>query len=398
MALTLNDLLLLNTERFIATVLEKPDLLLELDPTNEQHIVKLSLAVKSSFEFIKILPKHLLTEQLLSTYLNKKLLATDSVNKQLVFTSLENQTSFKINYSVLIDYVDSFIGIPTELQMNIEVKLKIISPLNFINAVDLGFDFITLENIYNYFTTLLVSESKSIISEYLMVKNISYYELPKYLTELSKNVLSGINIDRYGLNLQYCVIKDTKIPSNLKDMVFDGYFNNRQKELLERFNQSKEEFALKIYREKAYISKETGYPPYLTEKEKDNAIDRYILKQKSILIDKDEKKSYHKETLKVDDNITFKTATDESIDIEPYRETSVMPWYIVSIAVSVILGFIIFDSTNLRLAIIVSGSVLITLIIVSLLIVNKVNNTKKADYDRKVNIVKTLNTKRSASV
>ncbi|MCV2231485.1 hypothetical protein N7548_01410 [Acholeplasma manati] len=398
MALTLNDLLQLNNERFIASVLEKPDLLLQLDPTNDQHNSKLLLAVKSSYEFIKVLPKHLLTEQLLNSYLNKKLLATDSVNKQLVFTSLEDQTSFKISYSVLIDYIDSFIGIPTELQMNIEVKLKIISPLKFINAVDLGFDFITLENIYNYFTTLLVSESKSIISEYIMLKNISYYELPKYLTELSKNILSGIDIDRYGLSLHYCVIKDTKIPSNLKDMMFDGYFNNRQKELLEKFNQSKEEFALKMYKEKASICKETGYPPYLTEKEKDNAFDRYILKQKSILIDKDEKKSYDKEKLKVEDNIQFRTVTEDKLDIDPYHETSAIPWYLISILVSVVLGFIIYDSTNVRTAVIVSGSALIVLILLSLMLVGRINKNKKADYDRKVNAIKTLNAKRTVSV
>ena len=102
---------------------------------------------------MKKLPIYLQTDQILEAYLNKMLIETDSRTTNYVSTSFDNKTSLKLAFSIMLDYIDTFIGVPATFQIDIELKLKIVSASKFLSSIDLGVEHLNLKNIYDYFTS-----------------------------------------------------------------------------------------------------------------------------------------------------------------------------------------------------------------------------------------------------
>jgi hypothetical protein len=346
MAITVSDLLSYNDDKFIAVLNEYKTHFNLLNAEDNTHIAKLISAVKYNIEFIKVIPRNLQTESLVEVYLNKKLISTDAVDKNLVLTSYDDKTIFKIFYAVKLEYIDAFIGVPTEFQLEIELKLKIVSPLRFLNNLDLSYNDISLKNVIEHFTAFLSAESKFIIADLLIDKEVSYFDMPKYFTRITEKISDEIDTSSQGVEIIHCVIKDMKVPDNVKQMVSEGYFNNKQKEIFEKAQQDKDEFALKIYKEKALISKDTGVKMHLTETEKDYAINRYVQKMELSRTKEAPKVIYRPEVLPGLEDGDFHEGTTNELPELPKNNNPRKPTLLITLAfiLSIVFGVV----THLR--------------------------------------------------
>ncbi len=220
---------------------------------------------------------------IIKTYLSMVLKNKDGDNTFKIYQSFDKALTLKVSFSTLkgeeIVYRDKALDVPIYLLADSDVTLKVTDPYKFVKFVDINLQQITMPLIVAKILPMISCALRHAFLKCIEDNDICYYDLTKYygaIAELLREKLQG-DIADSGITVTGSYIKSTSIP-NGTDKIFENQrieFMQREKAL--ELQHRAELLALENYEKKADIHKR--YPDFefgLTEKEKDNAVERYI--------------------------------------------------------------------------------------------------------------------------
>ncbi len=201
-------------------------------------------------------------------------------------SSFAGETVIKFNYETLdgeeMVYNDRLLNLPISLFAKASLSLKITNNYNFLKFIDVNPQQINKNIIYAKLVTGISSALRSVVLSVIEEHNLCYYEINKYYDEISNKVVAYLNrsfVDT-GLFLSEFYLLNISIP-NETDKIFEQNrikFMQLEQEL--ELKHKAELLALENYEKKAEIhDKHPTFEFGLTEKEKDNAVERYLTKK-----------------------------------------------------------------------------------------------------------------------
>ncbi len=272
---------------------------LELKTDEEKKLVitwikKNSPSVKSLSSKISYLDesKYLSDEKhenaIIEAYLNKLFSLLGENDLQIdTFQSLRNEIMLKFRYSTKkgeeIVYMDKELNMPIYLLAKLDIGIKITDAYAFVKFIDVNLQQINLNMVSLKIMPFISSVLRSSVIKVIGENGTCYYELTKHYNEIEKLLKTTLQdtVKNYGLTVVDSFVINTVL-SNGADKIFESQrieFMQRENNLT--LQHKAEVLALENYERKAEIhNKYPNYEVGLTEKEKDNAIDRYIAKEK----------------------------------------------------------------------------------------------------------------------
>ncbi len=252
----------------------------------------------------------------IKTYLGLILKTNEFLKDFYLFQSFTNDLVMKFNFETQkgeeVVYLDKELELPVYLLAKAEMLFKIIDAYAFVKFIDVNLQQINIELILSKFTPLVATALRSAILKAICDSGVSYYDLTKQYAAISVNFQTELqaNLKSAGIEVNSAYLKNTSYTNNVNKI-----FEAQKIEFLQRENDLKlqhkaEILSLENYERKAAIhSKYPSYEIGLTEKEKDNAIDRYITKQRG----------YKEETVK---QVKEKAIAERDTDVGEIKDTT----------------------------------------------------------------------------
>ncbi len=204
-----------------------------------------------------------------------------------VFYSFANELSMKLSYETKageeIVYNDPVLDLPTTLLVRANLALKIVDCYKFLKFIDVHIQQINPKivytNIINDFSLALRNAVLTTIDEL----KLCYYDLGKHYTTIINKALEKMTetFKNRGLEINNIFILNITIPNGVSDIIERKKLESIQIMEDVLVKTKAERLALENYEKKAEIHKK--YPEWdvtLTEREKDNAVERYNIKEK----------------------------------------------------------------------------------------------------------------------
>ncbi len=200
-------------------------------------------------------------------------------------SSFTGETVMKFSYETLVGeemvYNDRLLDLPIALFAKASLSLKITDNYKFLKFIDVNPQQINKNIIYAKLVTGISSALRAVVLEVIDNRNLCYYEINKYYDEISTQVVNYLNstFAGKGLCLSDFYLLNISIP-NGTDKIFEQKrieFMQLEQEI--ELKHKAELLALENYEKKAEIhAKHPKFEFGLTEKEKDNAMERYLAK------------------------------------------------------------------------------------------------------------------------
>ncbi len=270
----------------------------ELDPkkTQEKELIlqwlicsNTVLSVKNKVIYLnekKIFAEENHDNDIIKTYLDLIFSRSENVNGVKIFKSFKDELVLKLTFITQkgeeIVYRDKELDLPVSLLAELELFLKITDLYSFLKYLDVSLSQISVELLMAKVTPQLSTMLRSSVLDTIQKNDLCYYDLTKYYGEISNTLQEQLQkaFNKAGVEISGTYIKSTTIPDGA-DKIFEEQrilFMQQEKEL--DLQHKAELMSLENYEKKAEIH--NRYPSYeigLTEKEKDNAINRYLIKQ-----------------------------------------------------------------------------------------------------------------------
>ncbi len=250
-------------------------------------------------------------------YLDIVLKKSNELNDFHLFRSFGKNLVMKFNFETKkgeeIVYLDKELDLPIYMLAKAELLFKIFDPYAFVKFVDVHLQQINLELILSKIAPLIALCLRSVILKTIEEKTVSYYDLSKYYDNIAKDLRAELQaaLESSGIRVEEAFLKNTCFANNVNH-IFESQkveFIQKQRDLY--LQHKAERLSLENYERKAEIH--SKYPTYevgLTEKEKDNAIERYLFKERG----------YKEETVQA---VKEKAIGERNIDIGDIRDTTV---------------------------------------------------------------------------
>ncbi len=219
-----------------------------------------------------------------------------------------------------IRYFDNVLKLPASLLGQLNIAIKITDAYKFLKYLDVHIQQISMDNIYMKLRALISTTLNKAVLDTIAEYDLCYYQINSYYNVVVDKMTAAINLIFKDAG---CNISDIRLFSIA---LFENYgkiyekqraiFMQKEKEA--ELKHKEELLSLEAYEKKAEIHKK--YPDFefgLTEKEKDNAIDRYINKTKGYI-----PQSYEKPTEKEIKKFTKALPQQKSVvDFNPEKES-----------------------------------------------------------------------------
>ncbi len=217
-------------------------------------------------------------------------LVTDDSRKEddvVTYQSFKNDLVIKFNLETTsseeVVYLDKELDVPVSLAIKFNLNIKIKDPYKFVKYLDVSIQQINFRLIYTKLTPVIFSVLRSVTLKIINDKKLCYYEINGYYREIANLLLTELQktFTNSGLEFSEAFVISTHIPNNV-----DGIFEKQKIQFMQRekklnLDHQAELLALENYEKKAAIhSKYPSYELGLTEREKDNAIERYLTKKR----------------------------------------------------------------------------------------------------------------------
>lgn len=244
------------------------------------------------FDEKKILSEENHDNDVIQTYLSLIYKNKESVKDFNIFQAFSKNLVIKLNFETQkgeeIVYQDKELNLPVYMLAKLELLLKIVDPYSFVKFIDVNVQQIntklTLLKINPIITACLRAASLKVIGE----KNICYYDFSRYYVDIEKafhGELTKAFADA-GIKVESAYIRNTTYHNNVNEIFERQKIEAMQREKELDLRHKAELMSLENYARKAEIhSKYPSYELGLTEKEKDNAIERYLTKQRGYKVE-----------------------------------------------------------------------------------------------------------------
>ncbi len=226
---------------------------------------------------------------IIRTYLGMIIRNVDSVNDVRVYQSFKNEINMKIDFKTRkgeeIVYRDKELNIPVYMLADLSLTLKISDPYAFVKYVDVNVDRINVGLLKAKFNPLISTALRQAMAKTIVEKELCYYDLSSnygVIANVMKDELQAF-FSNSGIEVCDVFIRGTSIP-NGAEKIFERQrieFMQKEKEL--DLQHRAEKMSLENYEKKAEIHNK--YPEMeftLTEKEKDNALNRFLIKKEKM--------------------------------------------------------------------------------------------------------------------
>ncbi len=239
----------------------------------------------ASLDFNKVFSEESHDNDIIRTYLSLVLVNKADMDYCKIFQSFDKEMLIKILFTTLkgeeIVYRDKELDVPIYMLADADITFKIADPYKFVKFIDINLQQITMPLVISKFMPIISTTLRYSVVKVIKEKGICYYDLTSYygeIAEMLKNELQH-KLSCAGIKVNDAYIKHTSIPNGI-----DKIFENQRIEFMQRektlaLHHKAEQLALENYEKKAEIhNKYPGFELGLTEREKDNALDRYISK------------------------------------------------------------------------------------------------------------------------
>lgn len=184
-----------------------------------------------------------------------------------------------------IVFFDKELQVPLGVKTRLAVTLKITDPYKFINFIDVHVQQINKKMILSAFLADFFSALKAVALNVIKSKDVRYFELSKYYAEISSILASELQAKyvNCGIEITNANLINTYRLNDAAEAFEKHHFELAMQEKSALVQHQKEILALENYEKKADIH--NRYPNFaigLTEEEKNNAIDRYLIKTSGV--------------------------------------------------------------------------------------------------------------------
>ncbi len=286
-------------EAAISALNIKHDLAKELDPKRRQEkelllqwLIRSQNAYDAKNKIIylnenKVFAPDCHDDDIIKTYLELIFTRCEPVKEFHLFKSFTGDLVLNLDFTTKkgeeIVYRDKELDIPLSLLAELELRFKITDLYAFLEYLDVTISQINIELLLAKVTPHISTLLRAAVLEAVEKNGICYYDLTKYYADIAASLQENLQklLANAGIEVSGTHVKNTFIPDGA-DKIFEEQhilFMQQEKEL--DLQHKAELMSLENYEKKAEIhSKYPSYELGLTEKEKDNAIDRYLTKQK----------------------------------------------------------------------------------------------------------------------
>ncbi len=234
----------------------------------------------------KILTEEAHDNDIIRAHLNLIFQNKGDVKGVSIFQSFHKENVLKLDFETQkgeeIVYIDKELELPIHILAKLELQLKIVDPFAFVKFIDVNVEQITVGIFLSKLNPIISLNLRAAVSEIIGETGIHYYEISKYYAAIAtklKEKLQKLFVDN-GIELGDLYVKSTEYTNNVNEIFEERKITFLQKEQEILLRHKTEVMSLENYEKKAAIHEK--YPSFeigLTEKEKDNAIDRYLIRE-----------------------------------------------------------------------------------------------------------------------
>ncbi len=222
---------------------------------------------------------------ILSLCLQKGLIEEKRLANFAPMYSFTNQIVMNMNYETAVGeeivYHDKLLDLPTSLVVRATMNFKILDTYKFMKFLDVHPQQINPTLVYSKIVPDISSVLRSAILSVIEELDLSYYRISTYYDVITGRVITMFNTlcAERGMQIVDLYIANIKIPSNVAKILEEKKLEAMQ--IMEDIavKNKAERLALDNYEKKAQIHQK--YPEFavtLSEREKDNAVERYNIK------------------------------------------------------------------------------------------------------------------------
>ncbi len=366
-------------------------------PEEKEVIVK--WLKKDVSKIVYLDPKEYMTDdkhdnRILSIYV-KSILSKVSDKSDFSFLySLKNEPVLKFKYETLsgeeITYYDRTLNVPVSLLAKLDIAFKINDTYQFLKFVDINIQQVNVSIIYSKLVPVISTALRTAVTAVIGENGLCYYEINGHYNAIVDKMTEKVNeiLDASGIEIHDIYLYRVYIPNGTDRIYEQQKLAFMQEEKAAELKHKEEMLSLENYEKKAEIHKK--YPEFqfgLTEKEKDNAIERYIVKKngevkKTVKKAKDVQLTERNNSIGTVNKVRTFVQEKESIPVEKKS----VPYMLIAGILLIIIGIIVATvaSPAVGCSILAVGIVLIGLWIANKANKAKVSTDAKISVDEKV--------------
>ncbi len=280
-----------NEDIAIAALNQQPALArkLKLSVATERSVL-IKWLTKDVNRIVHLDPATYISEQrhdneVLFLYLNAELSAPSDKSDYSFVYSIDNYPVLQFEYVTSkgeeIRYYDDLLDLPASLLARLNIAIKITDAYKFLKYLDIHLQQVTMDKIYKKLVALISTTLNKAIQDTIAENDLCYYRINSYYNVIVDKMTAAINEEfrLAGSNIADIRLYRIRLLENYGDIYEHqrAIFMQKEKEI--ELRHKEEMLSLEVYEKKADVHKRyPGYEVGLTEKEKDNAIARYINK------------------------------------------------------------------------------------------------------------------------